>query len=205
MAEAVASKLQRAIDEPIPDDGHTVADLIPFGWAPGKYMGGCRDCHEVFTGDKRSRRCRACAVKALDAYRTRPRWRSGPTGIPTDRPVWAYFYQGNSMSEEPVLFARGLVDEDGEGITVEGEAWPRSGHVVAWIETEERPPLTVESVDAFVAALGDFKLSFGADHICEDWLHEAALQAVVDGHAHAKAIAAAALKSRDLPFSRYYS
>ncbi|SFU50280.1 MULTISPECIES: hypothetical protein [unclassified Methylobacterium] len=204
MAETVASKLQRAIDEPIPDDGHTVADLIPFGWAPGKYIGGCRDCHEVFTGDKWSRRCRACAVKALEAYRARPRWQSGADGIPTDRPVWAFFYQGCSMSEEPVLLARGKVEEDGEEFTAEGETFLRYGHVIAWIEAQERPPLTVEAVESFVAALGDHKLSFGADHICEDWLHGTALQAVVDGHPDAVAIAAAALKSRDLPISRYY-
>ncbi len=203
--QANVSRLQRAVDQPIPDDGHTVEDLVSFGWAPGQYFHRtCRACGEAFTGDKRASRCRACAVKALEAYRTRPRWQSGAAGLPNDRPVWAYFYQGNSMGEEPVLLVRGVVDEDGEDIKAEGETWPRHGYVVAWVETEERPPLTVGTVDAFVAALGDFKMSFGADHICEDWLHETALQAVVDGHPDAKAIAAAALKSRGLPFSRYY-
>lgn len=205
MPETFTLRLQRAVYKPIPDDGHTVEDLVPFGWAPGKYIyRACVDCGESFLAEKRSRRCRACAVKALEAHRTRPRWQSGAAGIPTDRPVWAYFYQGNSMGEEPVLFARGVVDEDGEGLKPEGETWPRSGHVIAWIETEERPSLTVEAVEAFVAALPDDRFSCGADHICEDWLHEAALQAIEDGHPDPVAIAAAALKSRSLSFSRYY-
>lgn len=38
----------------------------------------------------------------------------------------------------------------------------------------------------------------------EDWLHREALRAVADGHRDAEAIAAAALKSRELKFSRYY-
>jgi hypothetical protein len=44
------------------------ADLQPFGWAPGEYLTKCSDCKALhdFT-DKRSLRCRWCAVKAYYA------------------------------------------------------------------------------------------------------------------------------------------
>ncbi|MFF9550870.1 hypothetical protein [Methylobacterium fujisawaense] len=191
-----------------PDDGYTVEDLVSHGWAPGDYIGPCRECREFFVAAKRSRRCRPCAVKSLEAYRNRPTWRSGHDGIPTDRPVWAYFYVGTSIDEGPVLLLRGVSDEDGEEFTVdyEGRPWDRDGHVVCWIDVEERPSLSVEAVDAIVAAMGAWALYYsgGGDHIVEDWLHREALRAVADGHRDAPAIAAAALKSRELKFSRYY-
>lgn len=191
-----------------PDDGYSVEDLVPHGWAPGGYLGHCQDCEEVFVGDKRCRRCRACAIKALEAYRNRPRWQSGHKGIPTDRPVWAYFFESGSVEDEPVMLQRGVSDWDGEVFTVQHERvgdWDRYGHVVCWIEVEERPSLSDEVVDAIVVALSgaDIHWSCG-DHIVEDWLHREALQAVADGHRDAPAIAAAALKSRELKFSRYY-
>ncbi|MCJ2075400.1 hypothetical protein MKK68_06965 [Methylobacterium sp. E-016] len=73
-------------------------------------------------------------------------------------------------------------------------------------DVEERPSLSVEAVDAIVAALADQRvIRWGcADHIVEDWLHREALRAVVDGHRDAQALAAAALKTSDLKFSRYY-
>jgi hypothetical protein len=39
------------------------ADLAPYGFAEGEYMRGCRDCGQVFLGDKRARRCPPCAEK----------------------------------------------------------------------------------------------------------------------------------------------
>lgn len=61
------------MNPPIPDDGHTVDDLIPFGWAPGKYwFRSCRICASGFVGDKRCRCCRPCAVKALEVERAKP-------------------------------------------------------------------------------------------------------------------------------------
>lgn len=46
-------------------------DLKPFGWAPGGYVIHCIDCPSDTPfirrgqGDKRSRRCRPCAIEAL--------------------------------------------------------------------------------------------------------------------------------------------
>ncbi|MGE8128484.1 hypothetical protein ACQKQD_16035 [Methylobacterium sp. NPDC080182] len=191
-----------------PDDGYTVEDLVPHGWAPGEYVGPCRECSEVFVAAKRSRRCRPCAVKSLEAYRNRPTWQSGHKGIPTDRPVWAYFFDSGG-EDEHVTLLRGVSEVDGEVFSAEcnpdGDEWPRFGHVVCWIDFEERPSLSVEAVDAIVVALSEAGIHWSCgDHIVEDWLHREALRAVVDGHRDAPAIAAAALKSRELKFSRYY-
>ncbi len=82
-----ASSLTRAMSAPIPDDGYSTGDLVPFGWAPGRYFcRACRDCGEGYSGDKRCRRCRACAVKALEAERAKPPAppQAGPE--PTDAP-----------------------------------------------------------------------------------------------------------------------
>lgn len=41
--------------------------LLPYGYAPGQYMGKCMDCKEVKIDlDKRAIRCRVCAQKAFD-------------------------------------------------------------------------------------------------------------------------------------------
>jgi len=189
------------------DDGCSVEDLVPFGWAPGGHLHHCKECVVIFVGDKRSRRSRTCAVKAMEAYRNRPRWQSGHKGIPTDWQVWAYFYVGTSIDEDLVLLLRGVSDGDGERFTVdyEGRPWDRDGHVVCWIDVEERPSLSVEAVEAIVVALSGAGIHWSCgDHIVEDWLHREALRAVADGHRDASAIAAAALKSRELKFSRYY-
>lgn len=114
-----------------PDDGYTVEDLVPHGWAPGGYVGPCRECQGHFVGAKRSRRCRPCAVEALVAHRDRPRWQSGHKGIPTDRPVWAYFFESGSVEDEPVMLLRGVSDWDGKVFTVQQDCdWDRYGHVV---------------------------------------------------------------------------
>ncbi|CAO4172530.1 hypothetical protein EEDFHM_02107 [Methylorubrum populi] len=68
MAEDVASSLTRAMSAPIPDDGYSTGDLVPHGWAPGgNFCRACRDCGEGYSGDKRCRRYRGCAVKSLEA------------------------------------------------------------------------------------------------------------------------------------------
>lgn len=59
---------------PPPEDGITVEELRPHGWAPGKYLcRACSKCGEQFgDADKRSRKCRPCAVasfKAVQAVR----------------------------------------------------------------------------------------------------------------------------------------
>jgi len=134
-------------------------------------------------------------------------WNTGHKDIPTDRPVWAYVYVGTSSDEEPVLLLRGVSDGDGGGFTIdyEGRPWDRDGHVISWIDVEQRPTLSVEAVDAIAAALIDYSIHwYCIDHIVEDWLHREALWAVVDGHPDAQAIAADALRTRELKFSRYY-
>lgn len=38
-------------------------ELVPWGWAPGKYMGKCQDCGDQWLdGDKRAYRCERCAM-----------------------------------------------------------------------------------------------------------------------------------------------
>ena len=85
-------------------------------------------------------------------------------------------------------------------------SWERDGHVVCWIDVDDQPLFSVEAVDAIVPALDTrvFYYSGGGDHVVEDWLHRFALQAVAGGHRDAPAIAAAALKTRELKFSRCY-
>lgn len=40
-------------------------ELVPWGWAPGSYMGKCRDCEGMWwDGDKRAYRCERCAMIA---------------------------------------------------------------------------------------------------------------------------------------------
>lgn len=40
-------------------------ELVPWGWAPGGYMGKCVDCEEDWwNGDKRACRCERCAMIA---------------------------------------------------------------------------------------------------------------------------------------------
>ncbi|WP_147018185.1 hypothetical protein [Methylorubrum extorquens] len=81
----------RAMSAPIPDDGYSTGDLVPYSWAPGGYFcRACPDCGEGYSGDKRCRRCRACAVKALEAERAKPPAppQAGPE--PTDAQVEAF-------------------------------------------------------------------------------------------------------------------
>jgi uncharacterized protein (DUF983 family) len=48
--------------------------LIPYGWAPGGYGGRCPDCGQQFEGEKRCRRCKACAQQLFDdALKERPK------------------------------------------------------------------------------------------------------------------------------------
>lgn len=42
-------------------------DLLAFGYAPGNYTFRCRDCSGESLGDKRSLRCRECAVQAMNS------------------------------------------------------------------------------------------------------------------------------------------
>ena len=61
---------------PPPDDGITAEQLWPHGWAPGKYLArACDKCSEPHSDcDKRSRKCRPCAVAAFqefEAFRAR--------------------------------------------------------------------------------------------------------------------------------------
>lgn len=54
---------------PPPDDGITDEALRPLGWGPGKYLArACDKCGEPHADcDKRSRKCRPCAVASLRA------------------------------------------------------------------------------------------------------------------------------------------
>lgn len=47
------------VQETVPEDWET---LMPFGFAPGDYLNTCIGCKKTFVGDKRARRCVACAT-----------------------------------------------------------------------------------------------------------------------------------------------
>ena len=46
--------------------------LVPFGYAPGNYWCRCKGCDNTFSGDKRARRCEACARKAKVEHEAKP-------------------------------------------------------------------------------------------------------------------------------------
>lgn len=92
--ETFAAAMQSALNELIPDDGYTVDDLHPFGWAPGEYMGSCRTCGDRRIAAKRAPCCRPCAVKAFEAERAEAanphpiRQRAESLGLKARRATW---------------------------------------------------------------------------------------------------------------------
>lgn len=50
----------------IPKDWKVDTRPARFGWAPGDYVGHCRDCGEGFIGAKRSPTCADCAYATPD-------------------------------------------------------------------------------------------------------------------------------------------
>jgi hypothetical protein len=129
-----------------------------------------------------------------------PAWKAGLDGMPTDRDVWAFLpiYDG----EDEVELIRGrangrwfdLADGDDRDVV----------RIICWIDTVERPGFSLALVKAGVAAMERLE-RHGHGHAVEDWLHRESLRAVVAGHPDAQAIAAAALESREVKFTRYYS
>lgn len=67
------------------------------------------------------------------------------------------------------------------------------------------PMHDVPLFEALLEALKSGRHWCERDHMIEDWMHRMALRLVVDGCEGAKEIAALALKTRELDFSRYYS
>lgn len=65
--------------------------------------------------------------------------------------------------------------------------------------------MTVEEVEAKVQAIDDNKRDSESAHGDEDDLHQDVLKAIADGAPHAKELAAAALKTKDIEFSRWYA
>ena len=51
--------------EPVTED----EALRSKGYAPGDYYCTCRECGEMFDGDKRARTCKKCAITALKSER----------------------------------------------------------------------------------------------------------------------------------------
>jgi hypothetical protein len=131
-------------------------------------------------------------------------WKAGHEGMPPDRDVWAFIY--DHEHEEDVQLVRGCADGRDFVLAVKGDddPWYETGHVICWFDGEERPSFSVAVVKAIVASLAELERT-GLGHVVEDWLHREALRAVVAGHPDAQAIAAAALESRTVKFTRYYS
>ena len=131
-----------------------------------------------------------------------PSWKAGHEGMPTDRDVWAYVYAHDT--EDDIELARGRAARS--DFKLAGDEWEyrEIKDAACWIDTDERPAFSIEVVRAAIAALADLERT-GQGHVFEDWLHREALRAVVAGHPDAQAIAAAALDSRAVKFTRYYS
>lgn len=132
-----------------------------------------------------------------------PAWKADIDGVPTDRDVWAYLavYDG----EDEVELIRGRVD--GRRFDLAGsDGWDDRdvANIICWIEVKDRPAFSLAVAKATATALERLE-RLGNGHAVEDWLHREALRAVVAGHPDAQAIAAAALESRAVKFTRYYS
>lgn len=129
-------------------------------------------------------------------------WNAGPVGMPTDRDVWAYVMEWEGDEVVSLLHGR----RQGSEFLLAGEDWAyhQVENVMAWVDVEERPVFSLALVRAGIADLERLE-RHGNGHAAEDWLHREALRAVVAGHPDAQAIAAAALESRAVKFTRYYS
>lgn len=118
-------------------------------------------------------------------------------GLPENVTVWAFV---RSHCDEDFGIATGVWD--GDRITVEG-----TNHVfydddiIVW---SGAPMHDVPLYEALLEALKSGRHWCERDHMIEDWMHRMALRLVVDGAEGAKEIAALALKTRELEFSRYY-
>lgn len=134
-----------------------------------------------------------------------PAWKAGPDGVPADRDVWAYVYDYHH--EEDVALLRGRYDGQFREFKPAGTKGSLTTSVLAWIDTDEQPAFGIEAVRACIASLAPLADNCHDEiaHVAEDWLHREALRAVVFGHPDAKAIAEAALESRQVMFTRYYS
>ncbi|WP_342112070.1 hypothetical protein [Methylobacterium sp. SI9] len=140
-------------------------------------------------GIERSRNCtkvglivtKATEEEKAEAYgAVSPAWKAGSTGIPSDRDVWAYIHNHGTRDIE---LLRGR-DDQGDFMPP-GEDWTdlHTGSVVCWLDAEEQPSFGVATVRAGIEAL----------------------RAVAAHHPDAHGIAAAALESRTVKFTRYYS
>ncbi|GBU19237.1 MULTISPECIES: hypothetical protein [unclassified Methylobacterium] len=156
--------------------------------------------HEAVRAQMEAER-RACQELSLCV----PAWQAGPDGVPADRDVWAYVY--NTYDKEDIVLIRGRYDARFREFEPAGSKGSLSTSVLAWIDTEEQPAFGIEAVRACIASLQPLSDNCHDEiaHMAEDWLHREALRAVVAGHPDAQAIAAAALESRAVKFTRYYS
>lgn len=88
------------------------------GYAPGQYVGGCKDCGDIYDGDKRSTLCLKCAawrvvdehsdfVRMRDDLRTVLSERETEVGI-TDPHDWRYPTWCTSARERIRLLSRGI-------------------------------------------------------------------------------------------------
>ncbi|KQO89455.1 hypothetical protein [Methylorubrum sp. SL192] len=123
--------------------------------------------------------------------------------MPADRDVWAYLY--HYRDDEDFGLLRGRYDAEFREFWWAGGSLTTS--VLAWVDTEEQPAFCIEAVRACIASLQPLVDNCDDEiaHMAEDWLHREVLRAVVAGHPDAQAIAAAALESRAVKFTRYYS
>ncbi len=132
-----------------------------------------------------------------------PAWKADIDGVPTDRDVWAYLavYDGGGRGRaDPRPRRRPQVRPRRQRRVDDRDV----ANIICWIEVKDRPAFSLAVAKATVTALERLE-RLGNGHAVEDWLHREALRAVVAGHPDAQAIAAAALESRAVKFTRYYS
>lgn len=126
-------------------------------------------------------------------------------------------HQGNDMPKETPIWVFARTHDDEDFVCLAGQwdgsrFWPWSSSkphddlkmqsdIILWSEV---PFEKAGLYEALLEALRSGEHWCERDHMIEDWMHRTALRLVVDGADGAIEIAALALKSREIDFSRYY-
>lgn len=160
---------------------------------------------EQWSGSRYGLTVTKATVEDLEAAKVGLSWKAGHERMPPDRDVWAYIYHYDD--DEDVVLLRGRFDVRFREFEPAGTKGSLTTSVLAWVDAGEQPAFCIEAVRACIASLEPLVEDCHDEiaHMAEDWLHREALRAVVAGHPDAQAIAAAALESRKVKFTRYYS
>lgn len=119
--------------------------------------------------------------------------------LPENVRIWVFA----RVDMHPDDFGMADVIYDGHSLSLDDKRWAfYAEDVILWSGSpiEDVPPF-----EALLEVLKSGRHSCGLDHRIEDRMHRMALRLVVDDASNAKEIAALALKTRELDFTRYYS